>query len=287
MNDEEKFTNRHGHTITALQEAVSTLPEPEYNTMPVKPIKRRKRPVVRLSGLQWRIVGVAVLVLILTPVLVGEYVRAAYGKNIDDAKASVSRVFATTLNQQKSATTSKSLTDIGNQLSTIRDGLCPGGFLDNLAKLYPRAQAAYTDCAAYRSSVTALVDQLSLASSQLLYLESLQPLLEGVSKPLEDQFAVLSAQQENWQTFVDGMNRLSVPLNLSPAHSSLLKEAINVRDQWIALVQASNTQNSAEFSAARTKLTESFTAFRAQTTTFSNVIGTSQANLSKAVAALQ
>lgn len=286
MSDDQ-FTNRHGHTISGLQVAVDNLPEPDYKTAERPEVRRRKRRVFRLTRLQLRILLIVIAVVLLAPVVVGEYVRATYTKNIGDAKSGVSRVFATTLNQQKSATTSKSLADIGSQLSTIRDGLCPGGFLDNLAELYPRAQAAYADCALYRSSVTVLVDQVNQASSQMAYLESLQPLLEGVLKPLEDQFAVLSAQQENWQTFVDGMNRLSVPLSLSSAHASFLKEAMNVRDQWIALVQATNTQNSAEFSAARTKLTESFTAFRAQTTTFSNVISTSQTNLSKAVAALQ
>jgi hypothetical protein len=251
-----------------------------------KPAKRRKRPAVRLSGLQWRIVAIVVLVVVLAPVLVGEYVRATYGKNIDDARGSVNRVFVAAKSQQKSAMTSKTLIDIGSQLSSIRDGLCPGGFLDNLAKLYPRAQSTYNDCASYRSSVTALADQVTVASGQMAYLESLQPLLEGVSRPLEDQFAVLSAQQENWQTFVDGINKLLVPLSLSSAHASLLKEATNVRDQWIALVQASNTQNSAAFTEARTKLTESFAAFRAQTVSFSSAINSSQTNLSKAIAAL-
>lgn len=287
MSDDEQFTNRRGHTITAVQEAVSTLPEPEYKTIPERPVKRRKRPVVRLTRMQWRVVGIVILVLVLTPILVGEYVHATYSKNIDDAKTNVGKVFTAAVHQQKSSVTSKSLTEIGSQLSSIRDGLCPGGFLDNLAKLYPRAQQAYADCATYRSAVTALTDQVGVASSQMLYLESLQPLLEGVSKPLEDQFAVLSAQQENWQTFVDGLNRLSVPLSISPAHTSLIEKASSVKDQWIALVQATNTENSVAFTAAKAKLAESYVAFRAQTEAFSGVISATQTSLSAAVAALQ
>lgn len=287
MNDDEKFTNRHGHTITAVQEAVSALPEPEYKTKTAEPRARRKRPHVRLTKTHWGIIGSIVAVLIIIPLLVGEYVGAAYGRNVDDAKRNVRSVFSTVLAQQKTAHTSRSLTDAANQLSSIRDGLCPGGFLDNLAKLYPRAQQAYDACASYRSTVTALVDQVTIASSQMAYLENLQPLLDGVAKPLEDQFAVLSAQQENWQTFVDSLGAISAPLSFAPAHANLLKEATNVRDQWIALVQATNAQNSAEFRAARTKLTESFAAFRAQATVFSDAVHATQVNLSKAVTSLQ
>lgn len=284
MDDNEKFTNRHGHTITALQEAVNTLPEPEYKTAVPKSARRKKRFIIHLTGVQWRILGIVVLVLLLTPVFVGEYVRATYSKNIDDAKGDISQVFAAAQSQPKTATTSKSLAELENQLSSIRDRLCPGGFLDNLAKLYPRAQAAYSDCAAYRSNVTALVDLVGTASSQMVYLESLQPLLEGVSKPLEDQFAILSAQQENWQTFVDGIQKLSVPLSLSAAHTSLLKEATNVRDEWIALVQASNVEDSVAFRAAKAKLTDSFSAFHAVATTYSAAVKDSQAVLNNAVA---
>lgn len=285
--DDEKFTNRHGHTITAVQEAVSTLPEPEYKTIADKPVRRRKRSMARFTGFQWRVIGGIVLAVILVPVLVGEYVHMTYSKNIDDAKGAIGKVFITAVNQQKSTVSSASLAGLGGQLSGIRDGLCPGGFLDNLAQLYPRAQQAYADCAAYRSTITALVDQVNVASGNMLYLESLQPLLEGVSKPLEDQFAVLSAQQENWQTFVDGVKRLSVPLSLDAAHRGLLEKATNVRDQWIALVQATNTENTVAFTSARAKLTESFAAFREQATAFSNVVSTSQESLSKAVTALQ
>lgn len=287
MDDEEKFTNRHGHTISALQEAVNNLPEPEHKlNVPVQPM-RRKRRKFHLSSLQKRVLIIIVAVILIVPFLVGEYVRGAYAGDVNSARGSISKLFAATLTQQKNPVTSKSLTDIDNQLSAIRDGLCPGEFLDNLAKLYPRAQQAYDDCAAYRSNVAALESQISGAAAQMAYLEQLQPLLTGVSKPLEDQFAVLSAQQENWQSFVDGLNRLSVPVTFTAAHGELVTQASAVRDQWIALVQASNVQDSAAFRQARTKLTESFTAFHAQTVQFSSVVNDTQASITKAVAVLK
>lgn len=287
MSDEEKFTNRHGHTISALQAAADTLPEPEHKQNVTKQPVRRKRRKFHLSSLQKRVLVIVLAVILVVPFLVGEYVRDAYAGDVNSAKSSITKLLASTLSQQKSSVTSKSLADADNQLSAIRDGLCPGGFLDNLAKLYPRAQQAYKDCATYRSSVVALEDVVSVASEQMAYLERLQPLLGGVSRPLEDQFAVLSAQQENWQDFVDGLKQLSVPLTFNAAHAGLVKEAEAVRDQWIALVQASNVFDSTAFRAARTKLTESYAAFRAQTDQFSNVVAASQASLSASVSALK
>lgn len=287
MSDEEKFTNRHGHTISAFKEAAAVLPEPDYKTTVPTPVKRRKRRSFRLSNFQWKIVTIVVAVIVLVPVLVGEYVRGTYGGNINGAKSSVSKLFDSVLAQQKSGVTSKMLTDTENQLATIRDDLCPGGFLDNLAKLYPRAQTAYNDCAAYRSGVAALTDQVGTAAEQMMYLEQLQPLLGAVSKPLEEQFAVLSSQQENWQSFVDGLRQLSVPLTFSSAHAGLVAQAVSIRDQWIALVQASNAYDSAAFRTAKAKLTESYAAFRAQATSFSDAIASTQAVVTNDVSTLK
>ena len=287
MSEEEHFTNRHGHTITALQEAVNTLPEPEYKTAAPKPQRRRKTVLFRPSRRQLQVAGIILLVVLIVPVLVGEYVRATYGGNISDAKGKVQELFSSVQQQQQSGVTSKLLTDTSNKLSTIRDGLCPGEFLDNIAKLYPRATSAYDECATYRSSLGALNDRVVVAAEQLAYLERLQPLITGISQPIEDQFAILSAQQENWQDFVDGLKRLSVPLTFNAAHAGLVKEAEAVRDQWIALVQASNAQESAAFRTARTKLTESYAAFRAQTSQFSSAVAASQISLSTSVLTLK
>lgn len=286
MSDEEKFTNRHGHTISAQQAAADTLPEPEHSLRSSEP-KRRKRRKLHLSRFQKRAIVITIAVIFLLPVLVGEYVRSAYLGDIGSAKNTISKIFESVLSKQKTTVTSQVLQETDNQLAAVRDNACPGGFLDNLAKLYPRAQDAYTECAAYRSSVTALEDLVSVASEQMAYLERLQPLLGGVSQPLEDQFAVLGAQQENWQDFVDGLKQLTVPLTFSVAHAGLVKEAEAVRDQWIALVQASNVEDSVAFRAARAKLTESFTAFRTQTEQFSSAIAASQTSLSDAVSVLK
>lgn len=287
MSDEEKFTNRHGHTISAFKETANDLPEPDYKTATPTPVKRRKRRSFHLSPLGWKIVVISIAVIVLVPVLVGEIARGAYSSNVSSAKNSISKLFDSVLAQQKSGVTSKTLTDTESQLASIRDGLCPGGFLDNIAKLYPRAQKAYDDCAAYKSSVATLTDLVGSAADQMTYLEQLQPLLSVVSKPLEDQFAVLSSQQENWQSFVDGLKQLSVPAAFSSAHAGLVTQASAIRDQWIALVQATNNYDSAAFRAAEAKLTESSTAFRAQTTGFSEAVATTQTSITSAVTTLK
>lgn len=286
MNEEEKFTNRHGHTVAAVKEAVSTLPEPEHVANP-KPIRRRKKRVFRFRRIHVYILLILAAIIILVPVAVGEYVKGAYDSNVSDAKHKVAQLFYSVTLAQKNQTTSKTLAFAASQLDTIRDNLCPGGFLDNLAKLYPRAQEAYDNCATYRASVSALDDLVSNASEQMAYLEQLQPLLQAVSKPLEDQFAVLTSQQENWQTFVNGLKQLSVPISFNSAHANLLKQASAVQEQWIALVQASNTYDSGAFREARTKLTGSYTAFQVASGEFTNVINSTQASIATSVTALK
>jgi len=287
MSD-DKFTNRHGHTISGLQEAVNDLPEPEHRAdVSSETTVRRNRRAFRLSRLQLRSIIIVILVVILTPVLVGEYVRGTYEASVSTAKNSVKNLFAAELLLQKKSVTSKTLSDVNSQLSVTRDGLCPGGFLDNLAKLYPRAQHAYDDCSAYRSNVAALQDSLTTSAAEMTYLEQLQPLLTSVSQPLEDQFAVLSSQQENWQVFVDKLNQLSVPVSFTSAHTGLSTQASVIRDQWIALVQASNAFDKAAYSTARAKLTDAYVAFSAQTASFKDAVSISQSALTQDVKTLQ
>jgi len=286
MNEEEKFTNRHGHTVAAVKEAVSTLPEPEHVANP-KPVRRRKKRVFRFRRIHVYILLILAAIIILVPVAVGEYVKGAYDSNVSDAKHKVAQLFYSVTLAQKDPTTSKTLAFASSQLDTIRDNLCPGGFLDNLAKLYPRAQKAYDDCATYRSSVSALDDLVSSASAQMAYLEQLQPLLKGVSQPLEDKFAVLTSQQENWQTFVNGLKQLSVPVAFNSAHASLVQQASAVHDQWIALVQATNAYDSATFRSVRAKLTEDYVAFQNASNDFTSVINSTQTSITNSVAALK
>lgn len=285
---EDGFTNRRGHDVSSVQAALDSLPEPAPKIAPVapKPV-RRKRRKLRVNK---RVVGGFVVVLAiaaLSPVLIGEYVRFSYANDVTTAKKSVSELLSSIKQQQKSGATSQLLLTSNNKLAVIADKLCAGGLFDNIAKLYPRSTAAYADCNAYREKLANLDLYLKEAGAQMLYLEQLKPLLGGVTKPLEEQFAVFTSQQENWQTFVSSFQQLSAPATFQGAHASLLVQAQSIRDLWIALVQASDVYDSAKYSEARGKLTAAYAAFREQTAEYTSAISANQLSISSAVAALQ
>lgn len=286
MSD-EPFVNRRGHSMAAKDEDTA---EPSVVTpAPVavaRPARRRRRSLY-LSRWQKRGIVLALVAVIVLPVVAGEYVRWTYLNEVTTVKNKVATVFATVVQHQASQVTSKTLTEDSAKLATLGDDLCAGGLFDNIATLYPRSKQAYEACNTYRTGLTSLTTQVKEAASQMAYLEQLQPLLSGVTQPLPDHFAVLTAQQENWQTFVDGLKRLSVPASFKTSHDSLLLQAEAVRDGWIALVQASNAYDSAGFSAARVKLTAGYAALQKQAESFTSAVAAQQTTLSQVVSALK
>ncbi len=282
---EEPFTNRHGHSFSDVQVAADMLPEPEHKTAAPKPV-RRKRSKFQLSRLQVRVIVIFVVLAIAIPLAAGEYIRASYLGEVTNAKRDIAAIFTDTVKKQSNGLTSAELKGYDGQISTLRDKLCGGGFQDNLAQLYPRSKQAYDDCNTYRSKVSSLEASVAEAGAQMAYFEQLQVLLGGVTKPLTDQFAVLSSQQDNWQAFVSGLGQLSVPVSLSSVHAELVTDASAIHDQWIALVQASNAFDSAKFTDARTKIADSYTTFRAVASKFTDATSVSQTTLSKEVAAV-
>lgn len=279
------FTNRHGHSFSEVKIAADALPEPAHKTEPPKPAHRKRRHF-RLTTVHIRIlVGILVLCTV-TPVFVGEYVRYVYETQVTSAKKDVQAILSDVKGKQKSGLTNEILKTFDTRLLTIRDKLCPGGFLDNLAKLYHRAQTAYDTCGVYRAKVAALEADVTEAAAQLAYLTQLQTLLGGVTKPVDDQFAVLSSQQELWQTFVENVKQLSEPSSFRQAHAGLLNQSVVIRDQWIALVDASNSYDSAKFSDARAKLDAAYGIFQTQTNAFNLAVSTTQQQITSAVSSL-
>lgn len=288
---EERFTNRRGHDMTGVQAAIDTAPlaEPAPAVpvpVPKKPVRRRRKT----ARLNKRIVGTVflfLLILALIPVLIGEYVRFSYASDVTNARKSVADLLTSVRQQQKSTMSSQMLLTTSNKLGVIGSKLCAGGLFDNIAKLYPRSTESYTQCNAFRAKMADFDIYLKEAGAQMLYLEQLQPLLGGVTQPLQDQFAVFTAQQENWQAFVTSLQKLSAPSSLQGPHASFVVHAQTIRDLWIALVQASNVYDSAKYSEARGKLTAAYAAFREQTAEYTSAISANQLSISSAVAALQ
>lgn len=279
------FTNRHGHSFSEVKIAADTLPEPAHKTESLMPAHRKRR-TFRLKAIHFRILAVILVLGVLTPVFVGEYVRYVYEVQVTNAKNDVQSIFSDVKKIQKSNLSSEALKPFDARLLTVRDKLCSGGFWDNLAKLYPRALAAYDACGAYRARVAGLEAGVNEAAAQLAYLTELQTLLGGVTKPVDEQFAVLSSQQELWQALVDNMKQLSVPTSFNQAHAGLLTQSVAIRDQWIALVDASNSYDSVKFSDARTKLDATYGAFQFQTNVFNSAVSNAQQQIADAVSSL-
>lgn len=282
MSD-NNFRNRRGHTVSHIEEALQSVadtPEPA-----AKLVRRRRR--FRFSSTHKRITFIIVLLIVIIPVCAGEYVRWSYEGEVTRAQGMVEELLRQNIEQQKSAAvTSRLLVDVNTQLTAITSDLCSGGLLDNIAKLYPRSKQAYDSCANYKSKLSSLSGAVATSADQMSYLETLQPLLAGVSKPLDDQFAILTAQQENWQVFVRGLDQMSVPVSFSSAHQALRTASRTILDQWIALVQASNSYDSAKFTEARTKIRAAYIEFQKQADVFAASVAQNQSAIEKAVTGL-
>lgn len=283
---EEEFINRRGHAVSEVKAAVETLPEPDIK-QPAKPtVTRRKRKRLRLSATQKKYIFIALAVLVAVPFLVGEYAHMTYEGEVSQAKKEISALFSSVKTEQTKAMSSKTLTDADKKLGEIRDKLCAGGMLDNIAGLYPRSKTAFEACNTYRSGIATLEDNVNVAAAQMTYLERLQTILSGVTEPLKDQFAVFASQQELWQTCVTSLEQMTVPKTFTDAHKAMLEQATTIRGQWITITQAANVTDAAKFNTARAKLTTAYAAFRDSSNGFSASISANQQALLKAAQGL-
>lgn len=285
MSD-EMFTNRRGRSISANADDKPVI---DYDNSLVKPTKkptslgkpkRRKRSFPKIF---WKILAVVAAVLVVIPLVIGESVRSTYEREVDGAQKELTEIFKEVVEKQKQPLTSDSLKASNGKLIKLRDKLCVGGFLDNIAMIYTRAKDSYDKCSSYRSRLASLEDKVRVASEQLKYLEQLKIALGGVTKPLQDQFAVLSAQQENWKIFTTSLQQMSVPATLRDAHEQLLSNSVSIHDQWVELVQASDVLDSARFTSGRAKLTDAYGEFGRLPSVFSGVVANHQADIIKTV----
>lgn len=275
---EVEFRNRRGKLMSVSEDIPSEVPENEVKRPPV----RRQRRKTRLKKKVILVAAVSLVLLALIPVMLGEYVKSRYAGEVVNAKRAVAEILAKAINyDQDAAILSDRLKSDVAELSTVRDTLCGGGFLDNLASVYPRSKAAFDECNIYKSQVSGLTEKVSEAAEQVRYLEDLQFVLESVTKPLEDRFAVLSSQQENWKNIVAGLKRLAVPTSFGGAHNNLVQKTEAVRDAWIALSQASNAFDGVGFTDSRAKLASAYEDFRAVSVTFSQIVSTNQLEIIK------
>lgn len=293
MNDDKEpvFVNRHGKKMS---QDGATLEVPPVNETPfipppqAKPPKKvRVRRRSRFTRKKLMVVGLVILGLLLLPVIGGELVRARYISSREGARAElVSFVNKTVIPQQKKQVTLTGLGEAAAKVESIRDNSCAGGFLDNLADLYPRATEAFRDCVTAKQKIAAVAVGLRDMESQVRYLESLSPALSTVTKISTDDFAVISAQLANWQILNEELGKLSPAATQKTAHDQLKVQTKAIVDAWSALSTANDNQDAAGFAAAEKKLGEAYEAFRTSGSVLTTVLSNAQTSITNSYKAL-
>ncbi len=286
----EIFTNRRGHQQIVEDDAkpeVSLTPVVDRAPLPKTPTQplHRSRRKIRLP---WRWLITSLVALVLLMLLVLEIVRLGYESSVSATRSRVQEIvtqdIAPALKQPQLS--SRLIGEFIQKFESSSKSLCPGGFLDNFASLYPRSKQAYDNCTAYRSSVEAFIAALSDLQFQTAYLEELGPLLGPITESVPDRFAVLSSQRDNWQALNDSLGSLSVSPSFQPTHELLRNRVRVVWGLWIELVAATNARDSASFVSARDKLSGAYGDIRASAEDFETALSATQSQIGAAYSRL-
>ncbi len=282
---EQPFVNRRGRPI--FQEDLDDLSIDGEKISPDPPVavKQQKKPKKQRPSMTKRrkfVVVALVVAVLLSPLVVGEVVRLSYDNSVTGAKENIQRLTQSTVLplQKKTNATAAQVQHVAEQLGVIRDGLCPGGAVDNVAGLYSRAKEALRQCTSYRVKVASLALSVKELGEQAGYLETIAPLMSSVTVVADDQYAVLSAQAENWKTLFDKLSAVTPPTSLRTAHERLVEYAKQVSSQWTALDGASHAQDMTAFKEAENNLGESYAAVRAVADDVNQAVATTQKHAS-------
>ena len=284
MTDESKFVNRRGHAKLISEDDVLQIDgEPVVTKAHKNKALRVKRPRRRVHLARWQkaTIGIILFSLLALPVVVGEIVKADYENSAANAIRQVNDLTNTVvLPQQKNpALTAKEMATVVESLAATRDSMCSGAFVDNMATLYPPAKTALEACLQTRNKVDALASAMADSAGQLAYLEQLQPIFSATEQSEEERFAVLTSQQENWRSLVDGLKQLNPPTSFRPAHEALVQKAEAVANSWTEVVNAFSAQDSAAFATASAKVTTTYGELRATADAFQSAVNATQTKL--------
>ena len=234
------------------------------------------------------IVAIVVAVLLL-PVagaeLVAAQYRAAGAAARDDLSQLVNRDVLPL--QKKADVSADSVRSIAAKVDGITGKMCRGGLLDNAAGLYPRAKTALEQCKASQRRFAALSGGLFTLESQARYLERLGSVVQPVTTPITDEYAVIAAQQSAWQEASEKLAKLSPPTAMSTAHRDLLSHVSAVAKGWSELNTANNDQDAETFTEAEKTLATEYEAVRGSSEQFSAVLRDTQARVTAAYAVLK
>lgn len=280
---ETEFVNRHGKKVSLDSAELVEVPRSAAPIQVARPQKAEKVQKPRRKRSRKKILLVLVLIvvgLLIAPILAGEAVASRYTSSHRAAKTElVNFATGTMVPQQKNQMTLAQVTQVMEKVEQIRDGVCEGGLTDNIANLYPRANKALQECITFKQKVAAVASSLRDIESQVRYLESLESVLEPVSKGTTDEFAVISAQLENWKMVGETLAKLSPAASQRASHDQLKAQANTIADGWSSLNTANSNQDAAAFADAEKKLSTSYEALRSSRTALAKTLLDTQAKL--------
>lgn len=282
--DEQPTTNTPEESVVPKQE------KPKDAKKPVKPAKnKQQQPVRRKRSFAWSrkktlILIIVILAIIAVPIIFGEVLRAQYLASAKSAKESVKTLATNDIlpMQKKDEYTAAQLRTTTEKLEKIRDDMCPGALLDNIALLYPRAKEAHAACIAQRTKIASVATAQRDMLNMLVYIEGTNAILTRVGTPTGEAFAVVATEQSNWQSATDELKKLNAPTPLKTAHEQLVAAALSITDGWSKLNTAGNDQNAANFQAAEEQLTKGYEAVRATKAVYIESVNGEQASLTTA-----
>ena len=254
-------------------------PVKHTSTTPKTPRSRRKTMLIIA------IIAAVLLIPVAGVELVAAQYRAAGAAARDDLNRLVTHDVLPL--QKKTDVSADSIHGVAAKVDGITAKMCRGGLLDNAAGLYPRAKTALEQCKASQRRFAALSGGLFTLESQARYLERLGSVVQPVTTPITDEYAVVAAQQSAWQEASEKLAKLSPPTAMSAAHDDLHSHVSAVAKAWSELNTANNDQDADTFTEAEKTLATEYEAVRSSSEQFSAVLRDTQARVTAAYAVLK
>ena len=269
--EQEVFVSRRGNRVKLDNVDLTGVDVEEKPTIPPTKIQSTKvrlhRPEIRLprphmSKKQAMGVALALVILLLLPLAALELLTLQYRNASTSLKKDVDRIGSTIALPAQKKGDQDGIDKTLAALMASRNDLCFGGFLDNIAGLYPRSKQALADCNAASSSVSKVIDYIASLKEVKSYSSAVDVALKPALAASESPYAVLPDQIASWQTAEGKLKAINAPVELKSFHDSLTQLTKDIGAQWTALNNANNTADAAAFKEAETKLGSFYESMR-------------------------
>ena len=276
-----------------LKETEKTAPVKAAKPMK-KPSREPRQPVFTMPKVTrpevgrrtWIMTLIVLSVILFAPILLLEGIALQYRSGADALRNDVKAIAKNTAlpEQKKVALSDDAIAKTLNALNASRDNSCKGGFLDNLAELYPRSNDALRQCATLNGQVSALINSLSVLKNMQSYSKSTEAALRPALAASDSPYAVIPDQLTSWQTAEGKLKAINPPSQLASFHTSLKQVVSDIAAQWSALNNANNGQDTASFKDAEGKLSSFYESLRELSPTLTEAQQKAQTDVSSAAA---